>query len=524
MPKPPYLGRALLALLVGLPILFQTLLVIFGVLFAVSTEALDLPATLTATLVIIIAGGVLLVVSARFGRRAVIRAHAPFAHLVAGISTEPPEIALPPDRRAWVRYQPLVFVFSYTLALALIGLLLPVPKEGALYGNFLTVFLLPHITSGLAIVFATLFSAPSPWLYLAPPLAIYSAYGVGMVLAFRHLRAPATLLPGRVALLACLVTALAFAAWRADAITTGFLRDTDTPALPESYFTERYHPLQPGNKLVPVPTPGLAITDRHPRLDGATALYPVYAAAAQAIYKNTDAPSLRKLVDYSTTPKAYERLIRGEVDLILVAQPSPAQRAAAQAAGVELKLTPIGREAFVFFVHSENPVTALTPEQIRAIYTKRLTNWSALGGQDGPILPFQRPAGSGSQTALELKVMQGEPLPAPLREEYSEGMGGIIQRVAAYRNSRAAIGYSFRVFATVMSPVPDIKLLAIDGVAPTPETIRSGAYPYTVEIFAATAGTPNPHVPALIAWFLGPEGQRLIEQTGYVALPTPRAR
>jgi len=133
---------------------------------------------------------------------------------------------------------------------------------------------------------------------------------------------------------------------------------------------------------------------------------------------------------FSATPKVCERLIRGEVDLILFAQPTPAQRAAAEAAGVELKLTPIGREAFVFFVYTDNPVTGPSSTQIRGIYRKRIVKWFELGGLDEAILPFQRPAGSGSQTALELKVMEGAPLPALLREELREGMGCVLQCVA----------------------------------------------------------------------------------------------
>ena len=172
----------------------------------------------------------------------------------------------------------------------------------------------------------------------------------------------------------------------------------------------------------------------------------------------------------------------------------------------------------MFFVHTDNPVDGLTSDQIRAIYTKRIVNWKEVGGRDEKILPFQRPQGSGSQTAFERKVMRDAPLPPPLREEFARGMGGVIQRVAAYHNSSQAIGYSFRVYTSAMNAGNGIKLLKIDGVAPTREHIRSGEYPYTVDLYAATAGTANPNVPALVAWFLGAQGQELIDATGYVSL------
>jgi phosphate transport system substrate-binding protein len=63
-----------------------------------------------------------------------------------------------------------------------------------------------------------------------------------------------------------------------------------------------------------------------------------------------------------------------------------------------------------------------------------------------------------------------------------------------------------------------VKLLAIDGVAPTEENIRNGIYPLTVDVFAATAGTKNPHAQELIDWILSSEGQALIERVGYIGV------
>jgi phosphate transport system substrate-binding protein len=69
-----------------------------------------------------------------------------------------------------------------------------------------------------------------------------------------------------------------------------------------------------------------------------------------------------------------------------------------------------------------------------------------------------------------------------------------------------------------MDPNPRIKLLAIDGVEPTPENIRNGSYPFTVDVNIVTAGSTNPHLEALIDWTLSPQGQKLIEDVGYVGI------
>ena len=98
------------------------------------------------------------------------------------------------------------------------------------------------------------------------------------------------------------------------------------------------------------------------------------------------------------------------------------------------------------------------------------------------------------------------------------GMGEVMHDVATYRNTAGAIGYTFRWYATVMNANPAIKLLTIDGVAPTADNIRNGTYPLTSNFYVVTAGPPTGATAQLVDWLRGPEGQALIEQVGYVGL------
>ena len=114
----------------------------------------------------------------------------------------------------------------------------------------------------------------------------------------------------------------------------------------------------------------------------------------------------------------------------------------------------------------------------------------------------------------------------PEEEDRIAGMGGIISEVASYRNYRNAIGFSFRYYATEMVRSGDIRLLALDGVAPAKETIRDGTYPIASHFYAVTAapiGQPAPeetnaYMAAFLEWILSPQGQAIIEETGYVGL------
>ncbi|MDR1021210.1 MAG: substrate-binding domain-containing protein [Synergistaceae bacterium] len=299
--------------------------------------------------------------------------------------------------------------------------------------------------------------------------------------------------------------------------------------------------LDDGNRLAKLDAASeLQIDDNHPALDGATAFFPIYAAMAKEVYRTDSQEEWRRLVALSKTPEAYNRLIRGEADVIFALQPSDGQLQTARDAGVELRLTPIAKEAFVFFVSERNSVSNLSVEQIQNIYLKKITNWNQVGGDNRRILPFQRPEDSGSQTTMIKKVMNGQKLPAPLEVAFSRGMGGILRGVAIYRDYAESIGYSFRFFTQEMVKYNgqdqitqrererargvkysefaegSVKLLSVNGVEPTVENIASGTYPFTENIYAVTAGSKNPRIQELIDWILSSQGQELIEKTGYV--------
>lgn len=167
----------------------------------------------------------------------------------------------------------------------------------------------------------------------------------------------------------------------------------------------------------------LLITENIPILDGATALQQVYTSFAANVFNTTE------YAFYSTTPHAFERLINGEVDIIIAAAPSESQLQAAKDAGKELTLTPIGREAFVFFVNSENPVSSLSIDDIKRIYSGKSTNWKEFGGTRSRIVAFQRNEGSGSQTAL-ISLMSGTRLMNAPKEFYQSSMDGIVRAVS----------------------------------------------------------------------------------------------
>ncbi|PKG24738.1 PstS family phosphate ABC transporter substrate-binding protein [Niallia nealsonii] len=259
------------------------------------------------------------------------------------------------------------------------------------------------------------------------------------------------------------------------------------------------------------------IKENLPMLDGATALYPVYSAFVQAVYPKQNYPLEESQVVSSQTSTAFDRLVNGDADIVFMAHPSENQMKSAKEQGVELKLTPIGREAFVFFVHDKNRVKKLSIKQIQGIYSGQIKNWKEVGGNDEKIRAFQRPEESGSQSAL-IRLMDGIPLMNPPSEDIVTGMGGIITETTNYRNKTNAIGFSFRKFSEEMVQNGKIKNIAVEGVLPTKENIQNEIYPIVAEFYAITAGSDNPHIEEFIKWIQSEQGQEIVEKTGYISL------
>lgn len=276
-----------------------------------------------------------------------------------------------------------------------------------------------------------------------------------------------------------------------------------------------YLPFEEDSKIVKLDSKTLKLEGDLPVIDGATAAFPVYSAFVNAVY-----PETTRLYDgvfeYNNTTGGYRALANKETDVFLGAAPSKEQIEYAERCGTVFEYTQIGTEAFVFFVHKDNPIDSLTVEQIKGIYSGKITNWKEVGGYDKEIVAYQRDEGSGSQSML-IRFMGDTPI-MPGQTEVIKGMGTIIKAVD-YQSRPGSIGFSFRYYVEGIIKNPEIKMIAVDGVAPNVENIQNQSYPITTPVYAVTyENNPNPNVKRLIDWILSDEGQYIIEQTGYVGV------
>ncbi|MDR0295261.1 MAG: substrate-binding domain-containing protein [Prevotellaceae bacterium] len=188
-------------------------------------------------------------------------------------------------------------------------------------------------------------------------------------------------------------------------------------------------------------------------------------------------------------------------------------------AKVEVEITPIAQDGFVFLVNKENPVQSLTKQQIIDIYTGKITNWKQVGGDDANILAYQRQEASGSQDGMIDLVMGYEKISNSVTAIAST-MEGLVDSIANYENSKYAIGYSYFYFTTVQYVKESTKLLSIDGVEPTTANFANGSYPLVAKYYAIIrASEPeDSFARKFLQLVLSEGGQRIVEEAGYIKM------
>ncbi|MGI6203533.1 MAG: PstS family phosphate ABC transporter substrate-binding protein [Eubacteriales bacterium] len=260
------------------------------------------------------------------------------------------------------------------------------------------------------------------------------------------------------------------------------------------------------------------LRENFPRTDGSTSAIPLDAAVRAAIFGITYEEAEAQ-VFHTTSHKSFYNLLDGKCDFIYCHLLSEAQYHAAEFYGVKVEQIPIAREGFVFIVGRDNPVDSLTVEQIKGIYSGKITNWKEVGGDDMPIIAYQRNVDSGSQNYMTA-FMGDTPLMDAPTELRPGNMNTIVDAVASYKPDGGSIGYSVYSYVGGMYDAGGrVKILKVNGVRPSYETIADGSYPctgYNYVVFRADEPDGSP-ARNLAEWILTAEGQAAIASTGYFA-------
>lgn len=168
----------------------------------------------------------------------------------------------------------------------------------------------------------------------------------------------------------------------------------------------------------------------------------------------------------------------------------------------------LARDGIAIVVAPSNPVTNLTKDQVIAIFSGNITNWSQVGGANKAVDVVAREEGSGTRTAFQDLVM-GKVLIKT--DAILQNSNGSVK--TAVSNDPQAIGFISMGYVD-----SSVKALAINGVAATEENAKNGTYPIVRPLYFLTKTQPTGIVKDFIDFCTGPDGQKVVAEEGYITV------
>ncbi len=267
-------------------------------------------------------------------------------------------------------------------------------------------------------------------------------------------------------------------------------------------------------------SPGPAAAQRAIQNKGSDTL--VNLALAWAEEYREIAPDVSIAVTGGGSGTGIAALINGTVDIANASrQMKDKEIAAAQENGIEPVEFTVAIDALAVIVNLENPVDKLTIQQLSDIYTGRITNWKDVGGNDAPIVLLSRETNSGTHVYfLEEVVRKGEKENKDIFAKNTLLMPSSVGITSELRRNPNAIGYDGLGYITEHEKTIAI---AVDEnspfVQPTVATGADGSYPISRGLYMYTAGEPAGVIAEYLDWIMGPEGQTIVAELGFVPLP-----
>jgi phosphate transport system substrate-binding protein len=239
-------------------------------------------------------------------------------------------------------------------------------------------------------------------------------------------------------------------------------------------------------------------------IQGSTTVLPIAQAAAEAYMEiNKDADITVRGGGSGTGIAA---LIDGATDIANSSRPMKTKEMKqAREKGVNPVGTVIALDGIAVIVHKSNPINDITIDDLKKIYTGKMTNWSSLGGK-GKIVVVSRDAASGTFEVFNEKVLTGAKLTESALMQASN-----LEIARTIEQTPGGIGY------VGLGYISDkVKVLKVNGVTPSEQTVRNGSYPLARPLYMYTNGAPKGLAKSFIDFILSNEGQKIVRDNGFV--------
>ena len=243
-------------------------------------------------------------------------------------------------------------------------------------------------------------------------------------------------------------------------------------------------------------------------IDGSTGVTPLVAALAKAYGERHPAVTV-EIGKGMGTKARIKALAGGSIDIAMASHGLVVDDIVRQGMAVQ----EIAKVAVVFGVNATVPATGLADNQICDIYSGRLVNWKELGGPDLAVAPRTRP-----DTEVDTEIVR-ERVGCLAQMQMPDGVGVMPKSgdmAKALSGTAGAIGMT--TMTVVQQSQARIKPLTLNGIEPSVENVRSGAYRMTRDSFLVTKAKSGPAVARFLEFVRSPEGKRVISANGAVPL------
>ncbi|MDP9292379.1 MAG: phosphate ABC transporter substrate-binding protein [Verrucomicrobiota bacterium] len=186
---------------------------------------------------------------------------------------------------------------------------------------------------------------------------------------------------------------------------------------------------------------------------------------------------------------------------------TPSEISEAQSKGINMRPTIVAYDGIAVIVNAGNPIASLTKKQVEQIFTGEVKDWSAVGGKAGAISIYTRNTASGTYKDFAELAMK--------KRNYAgnaQKMAGNEQIAAEVGKNANGIGYVGMAYLNAEG----IKAVAVDGLKPSVESVRSKSYAYSRATFYYTNGEPSGVTKAFVDFTLSAAGQKIAAQVGFV--------
>ena len=251
--------------------------------------------------------------------------------------------------------------------------------------------------------------------------------------------------------------------------------------------------------------PGMGIAEDKLTITGSTTVLPIGQKAAEDFMKKN--PGVAISVSGTGSGDGVKAIIDGTADIGMASRDmKDKEKDLAKSKGVDPVRHTVALDCIVPVIHPSNSVKALTLAQLKDIYTGKIKNWKEVGGPDKTIVVISRDSSSGTFEVWNHRVLEGEKVRPDAQLQASNG--AVAQAVAG---NKFAIGYVGIGYLN-----PKLKGIEVNGIVATPASAKSGEYPIARELYMFTQGEPAGATKAYIDFVKSAEGQKIVEEEGFV--------